>query len=139
MNQRIQQISLYLAAGAIGALANSIIVWLAGAIGLTAALGAKIAPSFTLPWLYQRLTWGGLWGLLFFLPIKPRGYDRRSLILRGLLVSLGPSLAQLLYFFPATGKGLLGLQLGATVPIFVLLFSAVWGVVAAAWIGAARR
>lgn len=113
---RIEQVSLYLSAGAIGALVNSLVVWLSGATKLTALLGASLAPDLTPSWLYQRISWGAIWGLLFFFPIGIRGNRRRSLILRGLLVSLGPTLAQLFFFFPASGKGLLGLQLGVTVP-----------------------
>lgn len=146
----IKQLSLYLTAGAMGALANSLVVWAAGATGLTAALGAKITPPLTASWLYSRLTWGAIWGLLFFffnrdasnlrrLASKYVGNARKQIIRRGLLVSIAPTLAQLFVFFPSTGKGLLGLQLGVTVPLFVILFSAIWGIVAAAWVAAARR
>ncbi|MBD2179629.1 hypothetical protein H6S82_11110 [Planktothrix sp. FACHB-1355] len=135
---RIKKVSLYLSAGAIGALVNSLVVWLSGATKLTALLGASLAPDLTPPWLYQRITWGAIWGLLFFFPIGITGNPRRSLILRGLLVSLGPILAQLFLFFPASGKGLLGLQLGVTVPFLVICFNAVWGLVAATWIWAAQ-
>jgi len=135
---RIRQVSLYLTAGAIGALVNSLAVWIVGSIGLTTALGAQIAPTLTPNWLYPRLTWGAIWGLLFFVPLKITGNARKRIILQGVIVSLGPTLAQLLYFFPTGSKGLLGLQLGITTPLFVIVFNAIWGIVAAAWIAAAR-
>lgn len=134
----IRQLSLYLTAGAIAALVNSLVVWTAGATGLTAALGAKIAPTLTAPWLYERLIWGAIWGLLFFFPVSRAVGIKHKLVYRGLLISLGPTLAQLLFFFPWKGKGLLGLQLGVTVPLFVILFNAVWGLVASGWIVAAN-
>ncbi|MGQ4649668.1 hypothetical protein [Lyngbya aestuarii] len=135
---RLKQISLYLTAGAVGALVNSLVVWAAGTTGLTAALGAKIAPTLTPPWLYQRLIWGALWGLLFFIPMKRTFNTRKNIVRRGLLVSLGPTLAQLLFFFPSTGKGWLGIQLGVIVPLLVIIFNAIWGIVAAAWIETAK-
>ncbi|MEQ8757869.1 MAG: hypothetical protein RID09_30735 [Coleofasciculus sp. G1-WW12-02] len=135
---RIRQLSLYLTAGAIGALVNSLAVWIAGSIGLTTVLGAQIAPTLTPNWLYPRLTWGAIWGLLFFVPLKITGNARKRIIWQGLIVSLGPTLAQLLYFFPTGSKGFLGLQLGITTPLFVIVFNAIWGIVAAAWIVAAR-
>ena len=121
-------------AGTLGALANSLAVWLAGALGLTASLGVAIAPALTPGWLYGRLVWGGLWGSLFLLPWGPRSWW-----VRGLVFSLGPSAVQLLVVFPAKGApGLLGLGLGAATPLLVLVFNAVWGLVAA-WLVRAGR
>ncbi|RMH17563.1 MAG: hypothetical protein D6698_08225 [Gammaproteobacteria bacterium] len=110
-------------AGCVGALANSLTVWLAGITGLTLALGVGIAPSLTPEWLYPRLIWGGIWGFLFLLPIM-----RLTPYVRGLLFSLGPTLVQLLIVFPLVKhKGMLGLQIGLLTPFFVLVFNAVWG------------
>jgi hypothetical protein len=126
-------LSLCFAAGAIGALANSVLVWACGQLGLTQALGVSLAPGLTAGWLYPRLVWGGLWGLLFALPAL-RGDAFRS----GLLASLAPSAAQLFYFFPRAGKDFLGVELGALTPVAVLIFNAVWGLAAAGWLRQVR-
>jgi len=127
--------SLAFAAGAVGALLNSLAVWAAGHYGLTARIGVAIHPSFSAAWLYPRIVWGGLWGLLLLLPLAPG----RTLI-RGLVVSLGPSLAQLLFFFPQqTSHGLGGLGLGLLTPVAVLIFNAIWGISAAYWIRSTGR
>lgn len=113
-------------------LVNSLTVWLFGAIGITGFLGVKIAPALTPAWLYSRLVWGGLWGLLFLLPLV--GLIRKP-YLRGLLCSLVPSFVQLFLVFPIKdSKGLLGLELGTLTPVLVLLFNAVWGLSAAFWL-----
>lgn len=123
----LKDFSLAFAAGCLGGLMNSAAVWLFGAIGLTPALGVSIAPKLTAAWLYPRLVWGGLWGLLFLLPIKGLTYSTR-----GLLLSLGPSAVQLLVIFPVQAqKGFFGLQLGYLTPVMVLFFNAIWGVVTA--------
>ena len=119
--------SIAAAAGMVGALANSLAAWLAGSSGLTRALGANLAPALTAGWLYPRLVWGALWALLLLLPLRGAWWKQ------GLLVSLAPSAAQLFYFFPQGGAGVLGLERGPTVPLFVLLLNALWGVVAAWW------
>ena len=125
-----QNISLTFAAGALGGLINSLAVWSFGALGLTAALGVNIAPAFTPPWLYQRLVWGGLWGWLFLLPAAGLSNP-----VRGLLYSLGPTLATYFWVLPYQAhKGFLGLELGYLTPVLVLFFNAIWGLAAGWWL-----
>ena len=122
-------LSLFFAAGVVGALANSVVAWLLGELGVPRALGVALAPGWSAGWLYPRLVWGGLWGLLFVLPLTT------AVVPRGLLVSLAPTLFQLFVVFPAwTGKGVAGLELGLFTPLFVALYNAVWGVTASWWV-----
>jgi len=128
------RLSLLFAAGCLGGLLNSLAVWGSAEAGLSSALGVAIAPHLTPLWLYPRIVWGGIWGLLFLLP-----WRRRAWLLRGLVFSLGPSLVQLFYVFPyQAGKGFGGLELGMLTPLLVLSFNAVWGVSAAAWLRLSR-
>ncbi|MBD2744895.1 hypothetical protein [Coleofasciculus sp. FACHB-1120] len=130
MQQWSRKLTLVFAAGALGGLANSLAVWLFGVLGITAALGVKIAPAFTPDWLYPRIVWGGLWGFLLVLP-----FLRYPYWLRGIFYSLAPTLVQLLIVFPVKGnQGLLGLKLGVLTPLFVLFFNAIWGITAALWL-----
>ena len=131
----LQRISLAFAAGSLGVLISGVFVWGFGALGITAALGVKIAPAFTPAWLYQRLVWGGLWGWLFLLPVTGLSYP-----VRGLLYSLGPSLVQLLVVFPFQAhKGFLGLQLGYLTPVFILFYNVVWGLTTGWWLTMTER
>lgn len=126
----LSRASVVFAAGCLGAVANSLLVWAFGAIGVTQALGVGIAPALTPEWLYPRIVWGGLWGFLF-LTARP-GWSWWT---QGLLFSLGPTAVQFLLVFPlTTPAGLAGLGLGAATPFFVLLFNAAWGLVAALWL-----
>lgn len=125
-----KKLSLAFAAGALGGLINSVAVWLFGVLGITAALGVKIAPNFTPDWLYPRIVWGGLWGFLFLIPFLRHGY-----LWRGLLYSLAPTLAQLLIVFPVkANQGLMGLKLGVLTPLLVLFFNAIWGITTSFWL-----
>jgi len=130
----MKKLLVFFAAGCLGALANSITVWLFGDMGITSSMGVSIAPSLTPQWLYPRLVWGGLWGLLFILPMlqsKP--------LLKGTLLSLFPTSVQLFVIFPyQTRFGIAGLELGMLTPLFVLFFNWVWGVVTALTIRFAR-
>lgn len=113
------------AAGCLGALANSIAVWLAGDLGITAFLKVAIAPALTAQWLYPRIVWGGIWGLLFLLPLlKSRPFAK------GALLSLFPTIVQLFVVFPYKAqKGIAGLELGLLTPACVFVFNWIWGVV----------
>lgn len=125
----LRRLSVAFSAGCVGGVLNSLVVWLFGLKGITPALGVKIAPALTLPWLYARIVWGGLWGLLFLAPVM-----KGSILGRGFVLSLGPTTAQLLWFFPYQAKkGPLGLELGILTPLFVLFFNWIWGIAAAAW------
>lgn len=130
MKSITRKLTRFFAAGCLGGLINSLAVWLFGLLGITTALDVSIAPEFTPSWLYPRIVWGGLWGFLFFLPgltYKP--------FLKGLLLSIGPTLVQLFIVFPLQAqKGMMGLELGNLTPVFVIIFNAIWGIVAAYWI-----
>jgi hypothetical protein len=130
MKTCLRDLSLTFAAGALGGLVNGLVVWLFGVLGITTAFGVQSAPSLTAAFLYPRLVWGGLWGFLFLLP-----FLKGPVVWRGIVYSLGPTLVQLFVVFPLKlGKGWLGLDLGALMPLFVIFFNIVWGVCAAAWL-----
>ena len=130
MHNSAKKLSFVFAAGCFGGLLNSLAVWICGELGVTAALGVKIAPTLSAPWLYPRLVWGGIWGALFLLPMM-----KRQFITRGLLFSLGPTLVQLFIVFPMkANKGMMGLDLGMLTPVFVIVFNAIWGLGAAFWL-----
>ncbi|MDJ0984160.1 MAG: hypothetical protein QNJ26_01355 [Desulfobacterales bacterium] len=130
MTNLARKISLVFAAGVLGALLNSLAVWAAGEFGITATAGVKIAPKLSAAWLYPRLVWGGIWGILFLLPMM-----QSSIWYRGLIYSLGPTLVQLFVVFPMKAqKGAMGLELGALTPLFVVVFNAIWGWTAAIWL-----
>ena len=130
MNSLAKKLSLVFAAGCLGGLLNSLAVWIFGVIGITSALGVKIAPPLSAPWLYPRLVWGGIWGLLFLLPLMQKRF-----LYRGLIYSLGPTIVQLFIVFPMkASKGVMGFDLGLLTPLFVFVFNAIWGLTAAIWL-----
>jgi len=122
----MKKLLIFFAAGCLGALANSIVVWLLGSLGITSSFGVSIAPSLTPTWLYPRIVWGGIWGLLFILPML-----QSKLLLKGTVLSLFPTAVQLFVVFPNAHKGIAGIGLGLYTPLFVLFFNWVWGVIAA--------
>ncbi len=123
----MNKILIFFAAGCIGGLANSVTVWLFGQLNITSTFGVSIAPSLTPAWLYPRLVWGGIWGLLFVLPML-----QSKLLVKGTIFSLFPTAVQLFVVFPLKAhKGIAGIELGLFTPIFVIIFNWVWGVTAA--------
>lgn len=130
MKKLIHCLSLVFAAGCLGGAINSLAVWLFGWSGFTKMLGVQIGPALTPQWLYPRVVWGGIWGVLFLLPLL----SKRQIV-RGLVFSLGPTLVQLLIVFPFKAqKGFFGLDLGVWTFVIVLLANGVWGLTAAVWL-----
>lgn len=118
------------AAGCLGGLATVLTLWLFGMLGISAALGVALAPSLTPSMIYSFMIWGGIWGFAFLLPL-----GSMNMFARGLLLSLGPTIVQCLIVFPMKlGVGVLGQDLGTLTPLLVLIFNAVWGLVAAWWL-----
>ena len=108
----MKKLLIFFAAGCLGALANSITVWAFGHYGITQALGVAIVPALSSSWLYPRIVWGGIWGLLFILPMLDS-----KLLRKGSLLSLFPTAVQLFVVFPfKAGEGMAGLELGAFTP-----------------------
>ena len=124
----IRKLSGAFTGGAIGGLVDSINIWVLSNIGITTLLGVSMKPEFTAPWVYQRMVWGGIWMLLFLLPLWK---DRT--VLRGCMFSLLPSTMMLFMVFPSMDKGLLGLGFGVLTPVVVIALNFIYGIVAAFW------
>lgn len=121
----MKKVLVFFAAGCLGALANSIALWLLGDFGITQSLNIAIAPKLTPLWLYPRIVWGGIWGFAFLLPML----DSKPL-LKGSILSIFPTLVQLFVVFPFQAhKGMAGLELGLLTPALVVVLNWVWGFV----------
>lgn len=134
MKITFKNVSLIFAASCVGGLAKGLLAWLFGASGINAILGSQFAPQLGPQWVYSHMVWGGIWALLFLLPV--RGWSLTSL---GILYSLPQSIISLLVMFPKMGRGLLGLQLGYSTPVLAIFFGFVWGLVTAFWWKTARE
>jgi hypothetical protein len=120
----MKKILIFFAAGCLGALVNSLVVWSIGDLGITRSLGVAISPALKPGWLYPRIVWGGIWGFLFFLPVL----NSRPFY-KGTLLSLVPTMVQLFVVFPyQTKNGIAGIKLGILTPALVFVFNWVWGV-----------
>ena len=66
----LRRAAVYYAAASLGGLAVALTAWSLGQIGVADALGVAIKPALDLPWIYRLVVWGGLWGVIFLLPLK---------------------------------------------------------------------
>lgn len=129
----LRKISGSFTGGVIGGLVDSINIVLLGKAGITGLLGVSMTPSFTAPWLYPRMIWGGIWMLFLMLPL----WENRT-VLRGCVFSLLPSAMMLFVVLPGMGKGMLGLGFGTLTPVVVIGLNFIYGIVAAYWYKGSR-
>lgn len=118
----LKRLSLLFAAGAVGGLANVIAIWILGKLGLP-------LPKASLGFLYKQAVWGGLWGLIFLIPVFAGSWWKK-----GMLMGLAPALLVLFFFLPQRGAGIFGLNVGPAVPVMVVFLNVVvWGLATAYW------
>jgi hypothetical protein len=130
----MKNLMICFSAGCLGALVSSLVSWQFGEQGIVQWLGVSIVPSLTPAWLYPRIVWGGIWGLMFILP-----FFKARFLLKGSLLSLFPTVVQLFYLFPhVAGKGMAGMDLGMWTPLLVLFYNWIWGVTTAVTIRFSR-
>jgi hypothetical protein len=123
-------ISSIFAAGAMGGLVGSLVAWASWAYGLPSLLGVTISSALTPGGLYQKIVWGGIWGVLFLLP-----FMRGRWFVKGLILSLAPTVIQLFVIYPFKAqKGIMGLDLGTLTPLLVIFHNAAWGWATGIWL-----
>jgi hypothetical protein len=128
----LKKISLCFSAGSLGGVVNALVVWIFGVLGIAQALGVAIAPELSRPFLYSKIVWGGIWGVIFLIPVA-----KKSPFIKGVVLSLAPTLAQLFFVFPVLlNKGIMGLDLGVLTPVLVIFYNAFWGITASYWLKA---
>ena len=110
-------------AGAVAALAVSLALWVVAQAELLSALGVSLRPALTWDWLSGRVLFGSLFAL--GLPLVRR--HTPNPIRAGMLLSLAPSFIELFYLLPNRNHGMLGVELGALMPVVVLATNGTWG------------
>jgi len=123
-----QHAAIGFAAGVIGAAAVVVCSYLLFGLGISEALGVKAPLTLKSPDIYKPLFWGGLWGVLFGLFVRPAW---KRLYLFGFLYVLAPLAALFLFFLPMAGAGYFGLNKGPTFTFYLLLVNLPFGIVTA--------
>lgn len=123
------RVSLLFAAGALGGAVKGLALALYQSATAREFLGAKFTGSFQLAQLAPDVAAGGLWAMLFLVPLRIQ-----DVFLRGAVVSLGPTLFQLLVTFPSRHQGLFGYQLGPLTWLETAAANLIWGLTAALWL-----
>lgn len=122
--------SLAFTAGALGALANRILIWVLGLFAVIPPTHFEFPfPVGTKLWLYAAIVWGGLWGFLFLIRWRTNWW------VRGIVFGFGPSLGVWLVIYPYVAHaGFFGLSRGVgALAIPFLANNIAWGLVASWW------
>eukprot|EP00892_Ulva_mutabilis_P002746 jgi/Ulvmu1/12472/UM009_0124.1 len=126
--------------GAVGGVFNAItepifeFFHIAGAHGFMTRLHDPDA-SDAIVFAGHRVLWGGIWGLLYLLPMHK---SVKNFWLRSVIFAIIPTLFALLVSIPAMsdGAGLFGIHLGIFTPLFVYIATwLTWAVPSYLWVG----
>jgi len=124
-----QRAAICFAAGVLGAAAVLLLSQLMFGVGLSQTLGVKAPVSLKSPDVYRPLFWGGLWGILFGLFLRPAW---KRLYLVGFLYVLAPLTARFLFFMPNMGAWYFGLKAGGPMfTLYLVLVNLPFGIVTA--------
>lgn len=123
MNQWLRQLALCFAAGAAGGLVKTLVAWSCARYGWDAHFATHFPSVLRHALVYARVVWGGLWALLFLLPVA-RGAWWQAGLLWGLVVTVVQWLV-----LPLLSHG--ALHLAALPVLWALLLNFVWGLVTA--------
>ena len=119
------------AAGAFAGFVQTVLLWILGLAGMFRLLSEPFEFPLSPSGLSQRMVGGGLWALLFLVPLLKTAPHWQ----RGLAVGLLRALFTLLLINPFIDQvGFLGLGLGPAFPVIVLVFNLLWGVLAGYWL-----
>ena len=118
----IRRLAMAYFAGAVGALIASFALWLLAGAKVSEEAVALV-PGLSWSWIERRLLWGSLFGMGYPL-VRRRGFTP---VRSGLVLSLVPSIIQLVLLMPLDNQGFLGLSLGGLTPLLVLGTNALWG------------
>lgn len=124
----LKKISAAFTGGVVAALLMAVLMWYLGRIGFFSRIGVSLRPELSSARLFIDGGWGGLWGLLFMLPVL-----KAQIVVRGLVLALPPAVFVLCYRMPHEGHGVLGLNYGDWAPLVILVSWLFWGVVGAFW------
>lgn len=118
----VRRLAMAYFAGAVGALIASFVLWLLAGAKVSEEAVALV-PGLSWSWIERRLLWGSLFGMGYPL-VRRRGFTP---VRSGLVLSLLPSIIQLVLLMPLDNQGFLGLSLGGLTPLLVLSTNALWG------------
>src|SRR3989344_1367286 len=112
-----EYLSICLAAGAFGGVINALFVWGTGKFVINEKFGLNIKPPWTKDFIYNKVIWGAIWGLIFFF------FDQVEVtIFHALIISIAPTLVQLFYVLPVVQKRKpMGKDLGSLTWLYVFV------------------
>ncbi|MCH9047314.1 MAG: hypothetical protein IIA40_14580 [SAR324 cluster bacterium] len=124
---RLPVIPQVVVAGALAALATSLVIWILSGTGIFIVLGVPIGtPPDLAPWFLERVVRGLLYGLVFLVPLWQSAPQWQ----RGLLAAAVPLADLFLRRYPVGGQGWFGLGLGVMLPIAAIVIWLLWGMLA---------
>jgi hypothetical protein len=130
MRHSLKKLGLTFAGGCLGGVTATALNIAFGLISFPSSVGIAYHQDANIANLYAGILLGGVWGFIFLIPIL-----NNSWILKGVILSLIPTLTQLLVVLPLKeGSPLFNVDFTKLTPIYVLFLNLIWGLVTAGFL-----
>jgi hypothetical protein len=118
----VRRALLLYGAGSFSAFFQSLIAFALGDAGFYAYANSTLTPGISETALAHKMMWGGIFAVIGIFPMIKKASPVGGI----LLLSMAPSIAQLLYFMPQSGAGWFGLHLGWSTPLILITLNLLW-------------
>ena len=116
-----RKLPIVFSSGAFGGFIEALSFYVFSLAGIVTMFGMPAAPGWKPEMIYRPVVWGGLWGIVFFIPFLDELY-----ILKGVVLSLLPTLAAWYIFIPRRMPA--NTHLGLKNLLLIIILNSIWGV-----------
>lgn len=117
-----RKLPIVFASGAFGGFVEALTYYIFSLTGIVTLFGMPAVSGWKPEMVYRPVVWGGLWGIVFFIPLLDEIY-----ILKGVILSLLPTLAAWFIFIPARMP--VNMRPGLRGLLLIIVQNAIWGIV----------
>lgn len=130
MKHTLKKLGLTFAGGCLGGITATALNIALGLINFPSSVGVSYSQEANVGNLYAGILIGGIWGFIFLIPVLNNMW-----YLKGIILSLIPTLVQLMVVLPLEGGAkFFNIDVQSLTPVYILSLNIVWGMITAGFL-----